>query len=99
MKVSLLPAASEELISAINYHEAARLGYGVVFANEYQSAVERLRADPDSFAKAAGEFRTISLRTFPYTLVFRRVNETEVIIVAVAHAKRRPGYWRTRLQP
>ena len=99
MNVSLLPAASDELKSAIRYHEAARPGYGTVFADEYEYAIERIKADPDSFAKAEGEYRSISLRIFPYSLVFRRVGDAEVMIVAVAHAKRRQGYWRKRLSP
>lgn len=97
MNVSFLPAASKELKSAISHHEASRPGYGSVFASEFQHAVERMKADPDSFTKVEGEYRSISLRKFPYSVVFRRVSEVDVIIVAVAHAKRRPGYWRQRL--
>lgn len=33
---------------------------------------------------------------FPYAIVYREVSEEEVEIVAVAHLKRRPGYWTGR---
>ncbi len=84
---------------AIRHHEQARAGYGTVFADEYQAAVERLQADPGSFAKVTEDYRSISLRKLPYSLVFRCVSKTGVVIVAVAHAKRRQGYWQKRLRP
>lgn len=65
MNVRLLPDSSEELISAVNHHEAARPGYGMVFAGEYQYAVDRLTKDPDSYARVADEYRSISLLFFP----------------------------------
>ena len=43
-----------------------------------------------------GAARRIILKTFPYQLVYR-VEGDEVRIYAVAHLKRRPGYWTTRL--
>jgi hypothetical protein len=36
------------------------------------------------------------LERFPFSVVYR-VGEHGALVVAVAHARRRPGYWRTRL--
>jgi toxin ParE1/3/4 len=97
MKVRLLPAARKELDGAIDYHEAARPGYGIAFLQEYEYAVQRVAADPDSFANIKRDYRSISLRVFPYSLVYRRESDSEVVIVAVSHAKRRSGYWWRRV--
>jgi len=40
--------------------------------------------------------RRVFLKKFPYFIVFFD-GQDEVTIVAVAHAKRRPGYWAKRL--
>jgi plasmid stabilization system protein ParE len=40
--------------------------------------------------------RRLVLQDFPYSMVYLEL-DTEIMIVAVAHAKRRPGYWRSRL--
>jgi hypothetical protein len=38
------------------------------------------------------------LKRFPYDIVVRELSE-EILVVAVAHHSRRPGYWRDRLRP
>jgi plasmid stabilization system protein ParE len=42
-------------------------------------------------------YRKRSLKRFPY-VVFYCLDSATVEIVAVAHAKRRPGYWLERLR-
>lgn len=41
--------------------------------------------------------RRLLARRFPYAVVYRVRGEQVVEIVAVAHYRRRPGYWRRRL--
>jgi len=40
--------------------------------------------------------RRVLVRGFPFALVYLELAE-EIRVIAVAHAKRRPGYWRRRL--
>jgi mRNA-degrading endonuclease RelE of RelBE toxin-antitoxin system len=40
--------------------------------------------------------RKARLRTFKYNVIYV-IDDTEVVIVAVAHYRRRPGYWHSRL--
>jgi hypothetical protein len=40
--------------------------------------------------------RRVMLHRFPYFVVFRELPH-KIQIIAVAHAKRRPGYWRGRV--
>ena len=42
-----------------------------------------------------GTFRRKLLRRFPFQLIYE-VTAEEVLLVAVAHLRRRPGYWRDR---
>ena len=65
------------------------------FRDEVDSALRRIADHPETWPIYLGEFRWIRLRRFPYLLVFITL-ESEVVVVAVAHASRRPGYWRRR---
>jgi plasmid stabilization system protein ParE len=59
-------------------------------------AVDRVASQTDSLPILSGEFRWVRVRRFPYVLVFKRRSPDVVMIVAVAHTSRRPGYWRRR---
>ena len=63
--------------------------------SEFQIALERIAGQPQSFPEYDDEHRYVQLRTFPYLIVFRS-NGDAVDVLAVAHARRRPGYWRDR---
>ena len=47
--------------------------------------------------KAAEEAKKLTLKRFPFNIVVKESPE-EIIVVAVAHQSRRPGYWRSRLR-
>jgi toxin ParE1/3/4 len=65
-----------------------------------REAFESLEGNPLQFAKletaASGAlFRRLLLHNFPYVVVYE-LFEQEVFVCAVAHASRRPNYWRRR---
>jgi toxin ParE1/3/4 len=58
--------------------------------------VERITIHPEAGAPPiAGEFRNRIIPGFPYNIIYR-VWEDYIYLVAVAHHRRRPGYWRER---
>jgi hypothetical protein len=42
------------------------------------------------------DIRSTKVKRFPYRVVYVVVDDS-IDVIAVAHAKRRPGYWRRRL--
>ena len=58
-------------------------------------ALANIDADPERFVRIDARHRACSVRKFPFQIVFRH-DEGQLHVVAVAHAKRRPGYWRDR---
>lgn len=94
-------AARAELIEAITYYKAQRSGYGDKFAAEVEKLVERIVELPGSGAPRAGyppdlDVHAYRLRTFPYSLIVANV-DGERMVFAVAHERRKPGYWVNRL--
>jgi plasmid stabilization system protein ParE len=95
MRVRLHPEARAELRDARKwYYERSPLS-ATAFAHAIDNAVSRIRESPNSFVSADHGTRKFVLRRFPFNL-FYRLDETEIVIVAVAHQKRRPGYWSSR---
>jgi plasmid stabilization system protein ParE len=97
-----LPAAEAELKEAIAWYNAERPGVGERFLAVVDSRMEVIGRQPERFERLRIRGlhqeirRALVLKRFPYSIIFR-VDEREIVVVAIAHAKRRPRYWRHRL--
>jgi plasmid stabilization system protein ParE len=97
LPVRALALATEELTEAVRWYESRRSGLGAELLDDVDEAILRLAANPSAghLLSTDRHTRRILLVRFPYQLVFR-VRTTEIVVVAVAHLKRRPGYWKSR---
>jgi plasmid stabilization system protein ParE len=92
-----LPEAEEEFREAARYYESEAPGIGIAFAAEVLKAVRSICENPfRTIAVGSGIRRTV-LRHFPYSILYA-VETDLIVIVAVAHQKRRPTYWRARIK-
>lgn len=89
------PAAEVELADAAQYYEQSRAGLGLDFLAEVELALGQLVATPEAFPQISKRTRRKSLWRFPYNLIYAIYPDC-LRIVAVAHQKRRPFYWRSR---
>jgi toxin ParE1/3/4 len=87
--------AQEELNEAAAYYAHARPGLGEAFIAEVQRAVDSLAALPFTGRAIEKDVRWWVVKRFPYSVVYR-VCDDHIRILAVAHHKRRPLYWRRR---
>jgi plasmid stabilization system protein ParE len=92
---SFHPDAEAELADAADYYEARRPGLGKAFAGEIARTISLIREHPDAGSPVGPSRRRMLVSRFPYAIVYRR-DLNSVVIVAVAHQSRRPGYWRGR---
>jgi plasmid stabilization system protein ParE len=90
-----LPLAREELNEAAAFYEASVPGLGAAFLGDVERAIETVRANPGMGASMARGFRKSILRRFPFIIVYAQRDE-EIVIIAIAHQRRSPGYWRRR---
>ena len=67
------------------------------FLHELDAAIDSVVEAPLRFPRHIGRTRYFVFRTYPYSLIYY-VRGDEVFIIAVAHQKRRRGYWRSRLR-
>lgn len=95
MKVEFHPAADIELRGGARYYEDRVPGLGEEFLAEVDRACALLAERQGLGPKLDAEHRRLALRRFPFGLIYR-AKATSVQIVAVAHRRRKPGYWKTR---
>jgi toxin ParE1/3/4 len=95
MKLSFLPAAREEMDAAASYVEDRVAGLGVEFLDDVERTSRLLCEFPRIGRRLDSLHRAVPLQRFSFNLVYRIVDRNAVI-VAVAHKRRRPGYWRHR---
>jgi plasmid stabilization system protein ParE len=95
----ILPEAEEELAEAAEWYEAKRTGLGVELIAIVDRAFDEILDARLSFALWRDDrpYRRKILTRFPY-IVFFRTEDDVVEIIAVAQAKRRPGFWLDRVR-
>lgn len=97
MRVRFDPEAAEELAEAARYLADRSPDLAERFLSDVAGAKDLLLRFPHASPPLRGGLRRVLLKTLPYQLVYR-VEGDEVRIYAVAHLKRKPGYWRRRVQ-
>ena len=93
-RLRVVPEAEEELAQAAEWYEARRSGLGVDLVVEVDRAFEAIAAAPLSCPLWRDEhpYRRSVLSRFPF-VVFYRFEGADVVVLAVAHTRRKPGYW------
>jgi toxin ParE1/3/4 len=92
-------AARTELDEAMGFYESCARGLGKDLQVKVEEAVEKIRRNPESWPphKRTG-FRKFFLERFPFTVFYIELPKV-IWIGALAHARRRPDYWRRRRVP
>jgi hypothetical protein len=97
MEIRLLDVAQQELDEAVEYYNAEVSGLGDQFLLEALSAFDRIKEFPKAWHPYTKNTRRCQTRRFPYGIVYE-ILESEILVIAIAHMHRRPGYWRDRLK-
>ena len=99
VSLRLIEEAIEEAREAREWYEERSTAAAASFMGELDRALEQIQQYPALGAPyIAGTRRVLFLR-FPFFLVYRlREEPPEIQVVAVAHGKRRPGYWKYRIR-
>jgi hypothetical protein len=96
----LLPEAEREWRAAARWYDQKRPGLGAAFSAAVYSRLREIVEWPKRFSRletvrTRREFRRAKIRGFPYIVVFREINNIQVVY-AISHFRRRPGYWLRR---
>ncbi len=89
------PEALEEYNQAGFYYAQKEPGLDLRFITSVEDAINRIVEDPLRYRPLAEDVRRCLTRVFPYA-IFYTIEDDFILIVAVAHLSREPGYWKHR---
>lgn len=92
---SIHETAEVEINEAADFYDLQSPGLGSVFIEEVRRAMESISQFPKATPLVGGRVRKKLLIRFPYSLLYS-IQSEEIRLLAVAHQKRRPFYWRGR---
>ena len=85
--------AADELDEAIRYYETKSPGIGFSLAAKVSEAFHRIERNPQLYPfHNDTNVQKCFVRRFPYTVFYMELDE-HIVVIAVAHQKRRPDYW------
>ncbi len=87
--------AAAEVEAARQWYAERSLPAAEAFRAEIDLAVERVRNGPERWPRFGRSARRYILPRFPFSVIYR-IKDTFVEVVAVAHHRRKPGYWQSR---
>ena len=96
--ITFLLEAEEEMNSSAQYYNQQLSGLGLDFLKEIEKSLQIIEKGPERWPYYEQNIHKYNTRRFPFSLfyVFEK-NIDKIIIIAVAHQKRKPGYWKQRI--
>lgn len=97
MRVQLADGAKRDFADGLRWYRKRSDRAANHFVEEINDAITKILKDPARNRQIRPDIRTIRIKRYPYSLIYL-IHPDAIIIVAVAHSKRRPGYWSRRLK-
>jgi hypothetical protein len=91
-----LEPAQFELEEEVKYFNEQQVGLGYEFAKEVADTISRILKYPEAWSKLSKRTRRCRTRRFPYGVIYQ-IRADKILVVAVAHLRREPFYWRDRI--
>ncbi|MEM7810184.1 MAG: type II toxin-antitoxin system RelE/ParE family toxin [Planctomycetota bacterium] len=95
-KFRILPAADAEYDEQLRWLDERDVAVARKFAGRIEDALNEIREYPTRYPLHLGAFRSRLVFGFRTHIVYV-VTDYEILVVAIAHTSRRPGYWRDRV--
>ena len=101
MGFRVVAGARRDFRSSVTFYQR-EAGMGAEFIAAVEDAYRRIESDPNSLPSAENpwpthgrDLRRCPVDSFPYQVIFE-IRSSELVVLAVAHGSRRPGYWSRR---
>jgi plasmid stabilization system protein ParE len=93
--VLIAAAAEQDYTEALSWYAERSERAARGFETEFERAIQAIQMAPQRFPFCDGSHRFYLMRRYPFQVIYRETSG-RMLIVAVAHAKRQPGYWQGR---
>ena len=94
-EVIFLPGAQADYEQALQWYHDRSPQASTNFETAIEAAIAAIVAKPERWATLGQSHRRYIVDGFPHSIVYR-IDPNAIMVVAVAHGSRRPGYWKRR---
>jgi plasmid stabilization system protein ParE len=98
MNLTFHPEAREEYLAAAHYYADCQEGLESRFVAAIESALQRIDEAPERWRVFEEDVRRNLVHVFPYAILYSIESDDSILIIAVMHCSREPGYWRARIR-
>ncbi len=95
MRYAFHPEALQEYSEAVKYYAERSVNLAQKFINSVEEVVFKIREYPNRYPIVEGDIHRCLVKKFPYALLYT-VSQDSILILAVMHSNRKPGYWKSR---
>ncbi len=88
--------AAQEFRQARSWYARRSSRAAIRFIQAIDASLRQIASDPERWPLYDDQHRWVKTRKYPYLLIYRPTGQGSLTVVAVAHTKRRPGYWHRR---
>ena len=96
MRYEFHPLAEAEYLESVAYYEGCRKGLGLRFVEAFEATILRIQNSPTIWRYFDDEIRRCLLEKFPFGVLYT-IERDHILVVAVMHHSRKPGYWKKRI--
>ncbi len=96
IEVVIASSAEEDFAEALTWYAERSIPAAEGFEAEFERALETIAAAPERFPCCDDEHRFYLMRRYPFQVMFREEGDERIVVIAVAHAKRKPRFWEDR---
>ena len=95
MKIRILSEAQDEIFRIIGFYDEKAAGLGLDFVEELDRVWALLSHHPEIGTRFEGEVRRLLVQRFPFSVLYS-IESDELVVLAIAHQRQKPGYWKDR---
>ena len=96
LPVSFHPEVKREIKESFDWYQEQSLGLGHEFTQELKEAIDSVSSLPSAWTKMGQTHRRFVLSRFPYSIIYKIIENREISVVAFMHNQRKPEYWHDR---
>lgn len=96
LPASFHPEVKKEIKKSFSWYQEQSLGLGYEFTQEIKEAIDSVRSLPSAWTKMGHSHRRFVLSRFPYSIIYKIIENKEISVVSIMHNHRKPGYWHER---
>jgi len=96
MKIRILDAAQQDLLSGFHFYEVQENGLGSYFLDALYADIDSLMFYGGVHMVVDGEYHRMLAKRFPFAIYYRMESQT-VLVYAVLDCRRSPAWSRKRL--